>query len=434
MTYRDAVARLLALRGGEMVGMRPGLAPIQALLDAVGNPESRMRLVQIGGTNGKGSASAMVAAMLHAAGVRTGLYTSPHLRSLRERIRVDGRCIAEDDVADGVDALGTLFARLDASVFEAITALALDHFARAGVEVAVLEVGLGGRLDATTVGRPQVTVLTRIDYDHQALLGDTLARIAWDKAHIIRSGVAVSARQDPEAEAPIVERAAALSVPLLLEGRELSVTVREASLDGQRLDLAGPDWRIEDARCALLGPHQPSNALVAVAAARVMGVGEGAIRRGLAEVRWPGRFQVLRGSPTVILDGAHNPGGARALAASLRAYFPGRPVTFVLGISADKDQAGILTPLLPLAERVIFTAANSPRAADPEALRELARRLGPLPVERLTVAARPADALALARTVSPDALVCAAGSLFLLGELLADRPETLDLLCGINAG
>jgi dihydrofolate synthase / folylpolyglutamate synthase len=434
MTYREAVARLLALRGGEMAGMRPGLAPIQTLLDAVGNPESRMRLVQIGGTNGKGSASAMLAAMLRAAGVRTGLYTSPHLCSVRERIRVDGRCIAEDDVVDGVDALGTLFARLDATVFEAITTLALDHFARAGVEVAVLEVGLGGRLDATTVGRPDVTALTRIDHDHQALLGDTLARIAWDKAHIIRSGVAVSARQDPEAEAPVVERAAAVGVPLLLEGRELGVSVREASLDGQRLDLVGPDWRIEDARCALLGLHQSSNALVAVAAARVMGAGEAAIRRGLAEVRWPGRFQVLPGSPTVILDGAHNPGGARALAASLREYFPGRPVTFVLGISADKDQAGILTPLLLLAERVVFTATNSPRAADPETLRELARHLGPLPAERLAVAARPTDALALARTVSPDALVCAAGSLFLLGEILADRPETLDLLCGADAG
>jgi dihydrofolate synthase/folylpolyglutamate synthase len=434
MTYREAVARLLALRGGEMAGMRPGLGPIQALLDAVGNPESRMRLVQIGGTNGKGSASAMVAAMLRAAGVRTGLYTSPHLRSVRERIRVDGRCIAEDDVADGVDALGTLFARLDATVFEATTALALDHFARAGVEVAVLEVGLGGRLDATTVGHPQVTALTRIDYDHQALLGDTLARIAWDKAHIIRSGVAVSARQDPEAEAPIVARAAALSVPLLLEGRELSVSVREASLDGQRLDLGGPDWRIEDARCALLGPHQPSNALVAVVAARVLGAGEAAIRRGLAEVRWPGRFQVLPGSPTVILDGAHNPGGARALAASLRAYFPGRPVTFVLGISGDKDQAGILGALLPLAEHVVFTAADSPRAADPETLRELARHLGPLPAERLAVAMPPAAALSLARRSSPNGLVCAAGSLFLLGELSADGPETLETLGGVDAG
>jgi dihydrofolate synthase/folylpolyglutamate synthase len=433
MTYREAVARLLALRGGEMAGMRPGLAPIQALLDAVGNPESRMRLVQIGGTNGKGSASAMVAAMLGAAGLRTGLYTSPHLRSLRERIRVDGRCIAEDDLADGVDALGTLFARLDATVFEATTALAFDHFVRAGVEVAVLEVGLGGRLDATTVGRPEVSVLTRVDHDHQALLGDTLARIAWDKAHIIRSGVAVSARQDPEAEAPIVQRAAATGVPLLLEGRELSVSAREASLAGQRLDLVGPDWRIEDARCALLGPHQTSNALVAVAAARLMGAGEAAIRRGLAEVRWPGRFQVLPGSPTLILDGAHNPGGARALAAALRAYFPGRAITFVLGISADKDQAGILSPLLSLAERVVFTAADSPRAADPETLRELARHLGPLPVERLAVAPRPADALARARRESPDGLVCAAGSLFLLGELLADHPDTLVVLCGADA-
>lgn len=412
-----------------MAGMRPGLGPIQALLDSVGNPERRMRLVQIGGTNGKGSASAMVAAILRAAGIRTGLYTSPHLRSVRERIRVDGRCIAEDDVADGVDALGTLFARLDATVFEATTALAFDHFLRAGVEVAVLEVGLGGRLDATTVGHPEVSALTRIDHDHQALLGDTLGRIAWDKAHIIRSGVAVSARQDPEAEAPIVERAAALSVPLLLEGRELGVTVRDASLEGQRLDLTGPDWRIEDARCALLGSHQPSNALVAVTAARLMGAGETAIRRGLSEVRWPGRFQVLEGSPIVILDGAHNPGGARALAASLRAYFPRRPVTFVLGISTDKDHAGILSALLPLAERVIFTAADSPRAADPEMLRELARHLGPLPAERIAVAARPVDALALAKGASPAGLVCAAGSLFLLGELLADRPETLDMLC-----
>ena len=161
---------------------------------------------------------------------------------------------------------------------------------------------------------------------------------------------------------------------------------------------------------------------------------EGACAAYLAQVRWPGRFQVLAGSPTVILDGAHNPGGARALAASLRAYFPGRSVAFVLGISADKDLAGILSPLLPLAERVVFTAANSPRAADPESLRELARHLGPLPGERLAVAARPADALARLRRESPDALVCAAGSLFLLGELLSDRPETLDMLCGIDAG
>src|SRR4030095_13406555 len=170
------------------------------------------------------------------------------------------------------------------------TALALDHFVSEAADVAVLEVGVGGRLDATTVGQPAVSVLTRVDYDHQALLGDTLARIAWDKAHIIRSGVAVSVQQAPEAERPILERAAAVGVPLLLEGRALSVGVRAQDLGGQRLDLAGPDWRVEDARCALLGLYQPANALVAAAAARALGAGDGALRRGPAAARPPRRL------------------------------------------------------------------------------------------------------------------------------------------------
>jgi dihydrofolate synthase / folylpolyglutamate synthase len=433
MTYHEAVARLLGLRGGEMAGMRPGQETIQALLDAVGNPERRLRLVQVGGTNGKGSAAAMAAAILTAAGHRVGLFTSPHLCSVRERIRVDGRCIGEDALADGVEALGTLFARFDASVFEAFTALALDHFAAEDVDVAVLEVGLGGRLDATTVGRPEVSMLTRVDYDHQARLGDTLARIAWDKAHIIRSGVAVSARQDDEAERVIVERAAAVSAPLLLEGRDLSVAPRARGLDGQRLDLAGPGWRIEDARCALLGIYQPSNALVAAAAARVLGADEAAIRRGLAQVRWPGRFQVLPGPPPLILDGAHNPGGARALAGSLRAYFPEQRIGFVLGMSADKDLAGILAPLLPLAERVVFTVSPNPRAADPGTLRDLARHLGVLPADRVLTALDPAEAVALARADGTDP-VCVAGSLYLIGKVLAPRPEDAEVLCLSAAG
>jgi dihydrofolate synthase/folylpolyglutamate synthase len=428
MTYREAVTRLLGLRGGEMAGMRPGQETIQALLDAVGNPERRLRLVQVGGTNGKGSAAAMIAAMLTEAGRRVGLFTSPHLCSVRERIRVDGRCIAMDDLADGMDALGTLFARLDASVFEALTALALDHFAAVGAEIAVLEVGLGGRLDATTVGRPEVSVLTRVDYDHQALLGDTLARIAWDKAHIIRSGVAVSAGQAAEAEAVIVERAAATGIPLLLEGRDLRVAVRARALDGQRLDLAGPGWGIDAARCTLLGVYQPSNALVAAAAARALGADETAIRAGLAAVTWPGRFQVRPGSPPLILDGAHNPGGAAALAESLRAYFPGRAIRFVLGMSSDKDLAGILAPLLPLAERVVVTASPNPRAAAPAALRDLAAHLGPMPIERLVVEPDPVAAVARARD-GGSAPVCVAGSLYLIGRVFAPRPEDAEALC-----
>mgnify|MGYP001580564060 CR=1 FL=1 len=435
MTYREAVARILGLRGGEMAGMRPGLARVRALLDAIGNPERAVRIVQVGGTNGKGSISAMLAAILTAAGHRTGLYTSPHLCSFRERIRVDGQPIAEEDVADGVEALGTLIARLDATMFEAATALALDHFARRSVEVAVLEVGLGGRLDATTVGRPEVEIIARIDHDHQAQLGHTLPEIAAEKGHIIRSGIACSARQEPEVAQVLARRAAAVAVPLLCEGRELRVSAAaSASLEGQRLDLSGPGWRLDDVVCALLGVFQPGNALLAAAAARALGVGEAAIRQGLASVRWPGRFQVLGRDPVLVLDSAHNPGGARALAASLRAYFPGQPITFVIGISADKDQVGILEALAPQASRLILTAAAHPRAAAPEALATAAASLNPPAGSTIETAATSSEALSLAMAAPRTPIICVAGSLFLIGEALAGRPETPDILCGLERG
>ena len=423
MTYGEAVARILALRGGERAGMRPGLERIEAVLDAIGRPEQAFTIAQVGGTNGKGSISAMLAAILQAAGRQVGLYTSPHLAHYRERIRVDGRPISEADFVDGVDALGTLITRLDLTVFEAGTALALDHFCRARVDVAVLEVGLGGRLDATTVGKPRVVVLGPIDYDHQHELGDTLALIAAEKAAIIRSGVAFSARQDPEAEAVITRRAAETGVPLSLEGRDLHVTPLGFTLEAQRLHLAGPDWRIADVACGLLGVYQPGNALLAAAAARELGAEEGAIRAGLRGARWPGRFQIFRRDPLVILDGAHNPAGARALAASLRAYFPGRPVTFVIGVLADKDAGGILAALRPLAARIILTASANPRAAAPEALRAL------LPVSaRVDTARSPQDALAMAIAGEPGGIVCVAGSLSLIGDVLAAEGDGQDVL------
>jgi len=423
MTYGEAVARILALRGGERAGMRPGLERIEAVLDAIGRPEQAFTIAQVGGTNGKGSISAMLAAILQAAGRRVGLYTSPHLAHYRERIRVDGRPISESDFVDGVDALGTLITRLDLTVFEAGTALALDHFCRARVDVAVLEVGLGGRLDATTVGKPRVVVLGPIDYDHQHELGDTLALIATEKAAIIRSGVAFSARQDPAAEAVITRRAAETGVPLSLEGRDLRVTPLGFTLEVQRVHLEGPDWRIPDVACGLLGVYQPGNALLAAAAARELGADESAIRAGLRGARWPGRFQIFRRDPLVVLDGAHNPAGARALAASLRAYFPGRPVTFVIGVLADKDAGGILAALRPLAARVILTASANPRAAAPEALRAL------LPAgARVDTARSPQDALAMAIAEDPHGIVCVAGSLSLIGDVLAAAGDGQDVL------
>ncbi len=427
MTYREAVARITGLRGGEMAGMRPGLDRIEALLADIGSPERSMTLAQIAGTNGKGSVSAMLAAIVQATGRRVGLYSSPHLVDLRERIQVAGRPIPEADVVDGVEALGTLIARLDATMFEALTALALDHFAREGVEVAVLEVGLGGRLDSTTVGRPAVEVITSIDYDHQAYLGTTLEAIAGEKAAIIRSGVAISARQEPAADAVLTRRAAEAGVPLLVEGRDLRVRVRRASLDGQWLDLEGPGWRIDDVRCALLGVFQPGNALLAATAARVLGTDDGAIRRGLGTVHWPGRFQLIRHAPPVIVDGAHNPAGARALAASLQSYFPSQRVTFVIGTSEDKDKAGILDALLPLAGRVIFVAADHPRSASAESLAAVARRLSVGQGIPVGTAPSPGEALRMAVADPQTTTVCIAGSLFLVGEILAQATENTDI-------
>ena len=422
MTYAEAVARLLALRGGEHAGMRPGLERIETLLQALGNPERRYTLAQVGGTNGKGSVAAMLAATLRADGRRVGLYTSPHLVSFRERIRVNGEAIAEDDVADGYDAIATLVARLDATMFEATTALALDYFAREAVDVAVLEVGLGGRLDATTVGAPAVTAIARIDLDHTEVLGSTLAQIAGEKAAIIRSGVSVSSAQAPAAADVLIARAAAVGVPLLMEGRELSVVVRSRHASGQVIDCAGPGWRLDALELPLLGVYQPSNALLALAAARVLGVGDAAAREGLARARWPGRFEVFHARDrVVVLDGAHNPAGARALADSLAQWFGDTPITLVFGALRDKDAVGMLAALAPRMRRLILTASSSPRAATPEALRAAVPD-GPA-VEQ---AASAREALVLAAREPRTPILCVAGSLSLLGDVLriagGDKP------------
>ena len=429
MTYAEAVARLVALRGGEHAGMRPGLERIEALLQALGHPEGRYGLVQVGGTNGKGSVAAMLATILKSAGRRVGLYTSPHLVSFRERIRVNGEAISEDAVADGVDALGTLVARLDATMFEATTALALDHFAREAIEVAVLEVGLGGRLDATTVGIPALTVLTSIDFDHEEVLGSTLEAIAGEKAAIIRSGVAMSAAQAPAATAVIARRAAEAHVPLLVEGTDLHVQVERRDLGGQVIACAGPGWKLARLRLGMLGVYQPGNALLAVAAAREVGVAEGPIREGLERVRWPGRFQVMGTGPWLVLDGAHNPAGARALADSLSEFFGGRPLTLIAGVLRDKNVTAILGTLVPLASRVLLTRSSNPRSLAPEELRARV----PAFAASVELAASVGDALAMATPESPDVVTCVAGSLSVVGDALAHLAGTRDVPCPVEA-
>ncbi len=435
MTYPEAVGRLLSLRGGERAGMRPGLERIEALLDALGHPERRLRIVQVGGTNGKGSVAVMAASVLKAAGFRVGLYTSPHLCSFRERIRIDGRAIFRETVVEGVAELWPLVERVEPTVFEAVTALALAWFARREVELAVLEVGMGGRLDATTVGRPLVSVISHVDYDHQGFLGWSLEEIAREKAAIIRSGMAVAASQADLVTGILCRRAAAVGIPLWLEGRDLFATLCSRDLSGQRLSLSGPGWGLDDLFVPLLGNFQIQNALLAVAAVKVLAaaglrVSDAQIRRGLERVRWPGRFEVIGRDPWLVLDGAHNPAGAQALAASLKDAFGDRPKTLIIGISADKDRAGILKAVAPAAARLILTASANPRATPPEELRAL------LPPTEVPVEVVPSVPQALALALSPPVtpIICVTGSLFTVAEVLAARHGGGDIPCEIERG
>jgi len=423
MTPSEAVEWLLRFSRFERSGMRPGLERIHALLSALGHPETELRILHVGGTNGKGSVAALAEAVLRASGVRTGLYTSPHLSSITERIRIDGAPISPADLARHVEALAPRLEAGGITFFEAVTAVALAAFREAAVEAAVLEVGLGGRWDATNVGAPLVSVITRIDHDHQEYLGCRLEEIAAEKAAIIKGGLALSAAQAPEAMAVVESRCRALDVPLLVEGRELRVEVLRADLHGHRLHLQGPGWALRDLDLALPGLFQPANAALAVGAVRAFAaraqftVGDAAIRAGCATVRWPGRFQVVPGAvgrPTLVLDGAHNPAGASALAASLRHYFPGASLTMILGISADKDRAGILKALAPLAARLVLTAAANPRATRPS---DLAAELPPVEAE-ITLAEDVDRALDGALADRRADVVCVAGSLFLVAGAL----------------
>jgi dihydrofolate synthase/folylpolyglutamate synthase len=369
--------------------------------------------------------SAFCAGILKAAGHRVGLYTSPHLCSFRERIRVDAEPIPEDAVADAMDALGTAIARTASSMFDASTAIALDHFVREGAEYAVLEVGLGGRWDSTTVGTPEASIITRIDYDHQEWLGNTLREIAGEKAAIIRSGFAVSAAQTDDAGRVVAERARQVGVPLLVEGVDLHAQVLQRSLSGQRVSLRGPELTTE-AALSMLGRFQATNALLAAATMAHLGIGEGPILAGLERTLWPGRFQVLGGDPCLVLDGAHNPNGAEALAQALDEYFGIRPITLIVGLLRDKDAAAILAILHRVAARLILTQSSSTRAVPPDDLRKALP-----PGASAEIAESPAEALRLATTGGAK-VVCVAGSLSLLGDVLTLRAGVPDVPCPIE--
>jgi dihydrofolate synthase/folylpolyglutamate synthase len=280
-----------------------------------------------------------------------------------------------------------------------------------------------------------VEIITRIDYDHQAFLGWRLEEIAREKAAIIRSGWAVTAAQAAEVTAILLDRASEAGVSLWVHGRDLALKVRSRDLSGQRLDLSGPGWEVSDCFVPLLGGFQSENALLGVAAVKALAasgveVGESAIREGLARVRWPGRFQVIGGDPWLVLDGAHNPAGAQALAAALEEHFPGVAKTIIVGISSDKDKAGILKALAPIASRMILTASSNPRATSPGELRALL----PPSDTRVEVAADISEALSLGLEPPTTPMVCVTGSLFCVADALAKVAGSRDIPCEIEKG
>lgn len=421
--------------------MHPGLDVIHALLGGLGNPEQTFPAIHVAGSKGKGSVAAMTAGILSAHGLRTGLYTSPHLQSYRERIQIDRTPIGRKGVVDGLDRIRPLTEALLAqgaidqapTFFETTTALALDHFARENVDVAVVEVGMGGRLDATNSIRAPVGVITTIEYEHTEFLGTTLTAIAHEKAGILHPGmVGVIGETKPEPLVEIDRCARDRGVGLVHWGRELRSEDRLLSERGQRITLITPGHRYEDVELPLFGIFQPANAAVAVAAverffeATHRTLDPELIRDGLAKTRWRGRIERIARRPDLFLDVAHTPESARGLAQSLAEIYPFAEAAdnaILFGCLADKRVEPMLDALAPLAQTIVMTPVRSDRTAAPDDLRRAA--LGRFPF--IVRAPGSKEGLALARAATDrGGFTLVAGSDYLVGEILNDQEGRVD--------
>jgi dihydrofolate synthase/folylpolyglutamate synthase len=409
--------------------IKPGLERIRGALAALGHPERRYRVLHVAGTNGKGSTCAFSAAALRAAGHRVGLYTSPHLERVTERFQVDGAEIPARVLGQRILEVLERYPEAagmppSLTYFEFGTVVAFWHFAQEAARVAVLETGLGGRLDATNTAEPLVTAITPISFDHMEYLGNTLESIAGEKAGILKPGVpAVVSQQRPEALAAITRAARDVGAPMLLEGRDFAL--EEPSSGG--LTYRGPRWSLAGLSLSLRGPHQRQNAAVALAAleqldARGVAVSEEAVRTGLASARWPGRLEEVSRRPFIVLDGAHNPGGVAVLLAALEALYPGRRVHLVFGVVADKDRAPMMQALFPRCTSVHLAPLETPRSLAPERYVDEARLL--CADVRAHASLDEALAHARAQAMEDDVILCA-GSLFLVGAARAHLGRSL---------
>ncbi|MFA5309200.1 MAG: folylpolyglutamate synthase/dihydrofolate synthase family protein [Dehalococcoidales bacterium] len=430
MNYQEALEYVLKYADYERLprsGIVWDLKRIERLLARLDNPHLAAKSVHVAGTKGKGSTAAMIASILKSAGYKTGLYTSPHLLSYTERIQVNGQPISEEDWAklteiiqphvEAENALGDLG---ELTTFEIFTAMAFLHFAQVKADWQVMEVGLGGRLDATNVIQPQVCVITSISYDHMDVLGDTLAKIAREKAGIIKPGVVVvSAPQFPEALEAIEGVCRENNVRFVMVGRDVTWELRNFDSEGQSFRLKGLK-RDYELRIPLLGEHQVENAANAVTTAELLRE-KGAkitaenIAVGLAQVSWPGRLQVLKKEPWVIVDGAHNAYSMLRLREALKIYFNYDKAKLILGFGADKDIAGMAAEAVKITDDIIMVTSRHPRAVKAEALIAEFRKHGVTP--RVAASVKEAVNLAVGEA-KPNDLICAAGSIFVEAEVM----------------
>jgi len=392
-----------------------------ALMEELGNPHTKYPIIHVAGTKGKGSVCALCASALQVAGYKTGLYTSPHLLDYTERIQINGEPISHKQLIELVEEIKPAVAKIPKlTTFEITTAIGFLAFAKKNVDAAVFEVGLGGRLDATNVVTPKVSVITSLSYDHMAVLGDTLAKIAGEKAGIIKEGVPVVSSPQKEEALQVLERVATeKNSSFILVGKDVKFERLTSSLDGQSLHITD-DLRHSTlgVRLPLLGLNQIENAATAYVALKTSGIeiSDEAIKKGFAEVNWPARFQVVRREPPVVIDSAHNRDSALHLRETLDENFPNRPVIMVFCALEDKDIPGMLEELKPRLERVIATRADHPRAPAAEWIAEQVRKVG-IPVEAVTpVASALERALELA---GEQKLVLSTGSVAFAGEISA---------------
>jgi dihydrofolate synthase / folylpolyglutamate synthase len=395
-----------------------------ALMEELGNPQEKYPIIHVAGTKGKGSVAALCASALKAAGYKTGLYTSPHLWDYVERIQINGVPIAHEQLIELVEDVKPAVAKIPKlTTFEITTALGFLAFAKNDVNAAVIEVGLGGRLDATNIVMPNVSVITSLSYDHMAVLGNTLAEIAGEKAGIIKPGVpVVSAPQTQEALEVLERIAKEKNCLFILVGKDVRFERLASSLDGQSLRLSSFHFPLStqsptvELTIPLLGSHQIENAAIAYTALKTSGIpiSEEAIQKGFSQVKWPARFEILRREPPVVIDSAHNRDSALRLRQTLDEYFPEIPVILIFCALEDKDITGILEELKPRLECVVATRADHPRAPSTEWTAEQVKKVG-IPVEAVTpVADALARALELAGT---QKLVLSAGSVAFAGEV-----------------